>query len=247
MEIKIIIRGKIAKLAERYVVGVCGNSDYVINFDFDSEWDEYETKTARFKHGSTYTDVVFTGNNCSMPVIKDTYNVEIGVYAGNLHTTTSALLPMKKSILCGGGIHEDPAPDVYNQIMDKLNDLDTKGYEELNKEIGNLADLETEAKDNLVAAINEAVLYTAQSLTEEQQAQARANIGAGTLTGASISTVLNNSEVEIPTSSAVLNKYGEIATEEDIAILLANQGYISPVGANDGVIYTDNNGKIYVL
>ena len=38
-----------------------------------------------------------------------------------------------------------------------------------------------------------------------------------------------------------------IATEEDIAILLTNQGYISPVGANDGDIYTDNNDKIYVL
>ena len=39
----------------------------------------------------------------------------------------------------------------------------------------------------------------------------------------------------------------EIATDEDVAILLTNQGYISPVGANDGSIYTDNNDKIYVL
>ena len=39
----------------------------------------------------------------------------------------------------------------------------------------------------------------------------------------------------------------EIATDEDVAILLTNQGYISPVGANDGAIYTDNNYKIYVL
>ena len=39
----------------------------------------------------------------------------------------------------------------------------------------------------------------------------------------------------------------EIATDEDVAILLTNQGYISPVGANDGAIYTDNNNKIYVL
>ena len=39
----------------------------------------------------------------------------------------------------------------------------------------------------------------------------------------------------------------EIATYEDVAILLTNQGYISPVGANDGAIYTDNNDKIYVL
>ena len=39
----------------------------------------------------------------------------------------------------------------------------------------------------------------------------------------------------------------EIATDEDVAILLTNQGYISPIGTNDGAIYTDNNNKIYVL
>lgn len=45
---------------------------------------------------------------------------------------------------------------------------------------------------------------------------------------------------------SLLSDY-EIATDEDVAILLTNQGYISPVGANDGAIYTDNNNKIYVL
>ena len=45
---------------------------------------------------------------------------------------------------------------------------------------------------------------------------------------------------------SLLSEY-EIATDEDVAILLTNQGYISPVGANDGAIYTDNNDKIYVL
>lgn len=95
---------------------------------------------------------------------------------------------------------------------------DSKRVDELFEKTGNLDELKTESKDTLVAAINEAVLYTAQSLTEEQKAQARANIGCG-----------------------------EIATEEDIVILLTNQGYISPVGANDGAIYTDNNDKIYVL
>ena len=57
---------------------------------------------------------------------------------------------------------------------------DSKRVDELFEKAGNLNELETESKDNLVNAINEAVLYTAQSLTEEQQAQARANIGAGT-------------------------------------------------------------------
>lgn len=132
MEINVIVRNKIAKLVKPFVA-VCGNSDYVINFDFDAEWEEYETKTARFKYNGNYTDVIFDGNQCPMPVINGTYTVEIGVFAGDLHTTTPALLPMKKSILCGNGTPKDPASDVYSQIMEKFNNLDTEGYEELKK------------------------------------------------------------------------------------------------------------------
>lgn len=118
--IEIIIRNKIAKLVEPFTA-VCGNNDYVIKFSFDEEWDVYETKTARFKWNSTYVDIVFIGNKCPMPAINDAYGVEIGVYAGDLHTTTGAYLPMKKSILCGGGLPADPTPDVYAQIMELLN------------------------------------------------------------------------------------------------------------------------------
>lgn len=61
--------------------------------------------------------------------------------------------------------------------------------EQLRADMGNLADLTTKDKSNLVAAINEAaesggskdaVTYTPQTLTEEQQTQARENIGAYT-------------------------------------------------------------------
>lgn len=59
--------------------------------------------------------------------------------------------------------------------------------EQLRADMGNLADLTTEDKSSLVAAINEAaasggskdaVTYTPQTLTEAQRKQARANIGA---------------------------------------------------------------------
>lgn len=176
MEIKVIVRNKIAKLVKPYVA-VCGNSDYVINFDFDVEWEAYETKTARFKYNGSYTDVVFDGNQCPMPVINDTYTVEIGVFAGDIHTTTPALLPMKKSILCGEGSPEDPTPDVYNQIMDKLNNLDAEGYKELKEEIGNLEDLDTEAKENLVAAINELQNISPSSGTDISLGLTSATIG----------------------------------------------------------------------
>lgn len=104
---------------------VCGNSDYMVNFTFDSEWDEYSTKTARFvyNNGKNYTDVIFTGTQCAMPVLIRQHRVAIGVYAGDLHTTTPAIFPCRFSILCDGGVEPDPTPDVYNQIMEAIEDI----------------------------------------------------------------------------------------------------------------------------
>ena len=119
MNIEINVFDKVAILATD-IVAVCGNSDYVIQFNFDSEWDDFETKTARFKWNKSYQDVVFTGNSCNMPVINDTWKIEIGVFAGNLHTTTPAILPTNKSILCGSGNPADPSPDVYEQLVTLL-------------------------------------------------------------------------------------------------------------------------------
>ena len=97
--IDVTIKDKVASCSgARYV---CGNSDYVIHFNFDDEWTEFETKTARFKCEKGYFDVVFSGNVCAVPVITDTDFFSVGVYAGNIHTTTPASVRVYKSILCG--------------------------------------------------------------------------------------------------------------------------------------------------
>ena len=58
--IDVTIKDKVASCSDaRYV---CGNSDYVIHFDFDDEWTEFEKKTARFKCEKGYFDVVFSGD-----------------------------------------------------------------------------------------------------------------------------------------------------------------------------------------
>ncbi len=119
--INITVRNKVAvaPARDRYV---CGNSDFVVRFDFDAEWDAFNTKTARFiKEDGTPYDVVFSGNECPVPLILDTCKLMVGVFAGNLSTTTAAYVPCKKSILCGGGVPDAPEKDVYNQIMEKLN------------------------------------------------------------------------------------------------------------------------------
>ena len=130
MELLVTIRDKIATYAEMRPY-VCGNSDYVIHFEMDEEWAAHETKTARFvKDDGTYHDQVFTGNDCPVPVISNTFGVRVGVYAGDLHTTTPAYIPAKKSILCGSGMPSAPSDDVYAQLMERINQLEKNGVTE---------------------------------------------------------------------------------------------------------------------
>lgn len=119
--INISVKDKIARL-ETPVNIVCNNSDYAIRFDFDAEWQGYETKTARFVVNGRYTDVVFTGEEVVVPIIPDARVVAIGVYAGNLHTTTPAFIMCDSSIISKRGSPAAPSEDVYNVIMQALND-----------------------------------------------------------------------------------------------------------------------------
>lgn len=122
-DISITVADKIAHAAGSPVI-VCGNSDYVINFTLDSEWDSYDIKTARFEYAADgelkYQDVVFSGLSVSAPIITRAAFVEIGLYAGDLHTTTPARVPCRRSILCGSPTHADPPPDVYNQLLELI-------------------------------------------------------------------------------------------------------------------------------
>ena len=128
--INIIVREKIAQaVGDTHIV--CGNSDYIAVFDFDEEWDAYETKTARFIWNGKYTDVVFTGTKCPVPVITGAFGVLVGVYAGDLHTTTAATVDTEKSILCRNGLPADPPPDVYAQIIAQLNGMASPEWKDI--------------------------------------------------------------------------------------------------------------------
>lgn len=100
-KIRVDIKNKIATYNTRDGVIVCGNKGYTITFTFDEEWNECTTKTARFIWNGRYYDKEFTGDECSVPVINDATNVTVGVYAGDLKTTTPANIPCLISILCG--------------------------------------------------------------------------------------------------------------------------------------------------
>lgn len=59
--IKITIRDRVAT-APKLAHILLDNSDYVIAFNFDEEWEAYDTKTARFAYAatnwSTYADQI---------------------------------------------------------------------------------------------------------------------------------------------------------------------------------------------
>ena len=107
---------------------VCGNADYSAVFLFDAEWDAYETKTARFVFAERgipqYRDVLFSGNTVQIPAVYGTCRMLIGVYAGDIRTTTGAEIACVPCITDGQPVHPDPPPDVYAQLMQLLRSLD---------------------------------------------------------------------------------------------------------------------------
>lgn len=124
--LNVLVANKIATGDGQIVV--CDNSDYIVKFTFDAEWDAYRAKTMRivFPNGE-YNEVVFDGTECALPVIQNRNGFEIGVYAGDLHTTVAAWFDVKKSILSNGDQHGEPTEDVYNQIMEMIEEGRLKG------------------------------------------------------------------------------------------------------------------------
>lgn len=125
--ITIKVTNKVASVIGTPVV-ICGNSDYGLSFDFDAEWDAYDVKTARFvfkKDGKLqFVDIVFSGTQASAPILSGIDEVYVGVYAGELHTTTPARILCKESILCfNPEPHDEPDPDVYKQLLEIIGNM----------------------------------------------------------------------------------------------------------------------------
>lgn len=101
---------------------VCHNSDYKVKFQFDSDWDGIEAKTARFMWTSDKqvhtVDTPFKGDEeVEIPEVARTKELAIGVYGGKIRTTTPGVVSCKPSILCEEGLPPDPDPSVYTKLM----------------------------------------------------------------------------------------------------------------------------------
>ena len=119
MDIIIKVKNKIAVGDETVIV--CGNSDYVVRFDLDSEWSSYDKKTMRvgYRNGK-YKDVEFTGRSCTLPIIKKRPWIAVGLYAGELHTSTPAFFRCAECITDKDDEPDKPEASPYKTLTIKI-------------------------------------------------------------------------------------------------------------------------------
>lgn len=120
MELHISVNNKVATYQKRDGDIVCGNSDYTIRFTFDEEWDSVADKTARFNYNGMHTDKPIVDGVCEVPIFQNVPIVDVGVYGGELCTTTPASIVCKKSILCEDTTIDPDEGKVYEEECARL-------------------------------------------------------------------------------------------------------------------------------
>ena len=129
--IQVSVRDKIATQTDDTVI-INGNSDYNIEFDFDAEWADLNNKIGIFAyndaaaHKWAYQTVMFSGNTCTVPILRDIHCVYVGVTAGNVRVTTPAKVQCRLSISDYADTEEPPSADIWGQILAKLDELQTE-------------------------------------------------------------------------------------------------------------------------
>ena len=103
-DLHIQVNDKIATYDNRDGIIVCGNGDYQLIINFDNDWDNITNKIARFIWNGQHTDVEFTGDTVVVPVVSNTKQLIVGIYADNV-STTAVTIPCVLSVLCAGGVN----------------------------------------------------------------------------------------------------------------------------------------------
>ena len=131
-DIHITVRERIAQ-ADGDPEIVCGNSDYTAVFDFDAEWVAYPQKTLRtvWRDNATgklgHDDIMFEGSSAVLPPVWRNCQVLIGVYAGDIRTTTAARVPCIGCITDTAPHHDDPDDALYRQLLAYIEQIEQGG------------------------------------------------------------------------------------------------------------------------
>jgi hypothetical protein len=216
----------VATNRQRDTAIVCANKSYEVKFNFDSAWDEYPNKTARFIWNGEHRDVDFTGDTCGVPEIRGASYVNVGVYVADaIQTTTSAEILCHPSILC---------------LKTKASLDDDIHYQEDARESAIVAKM---AADRAVQAEAAADLHEKQA----SLAADRANVSATSASAsAQIASASANTAIEIKQDiESMLGNVGDVEAALDRIIELQNsyidQNMVGVATALDEIIEIQNN------
>lgn len=181
-DITIRVRNRIAEAVGSPEI-ICGNDGYNLLFDLDEEWSAQEIKTARIAWTDTFsgqprhTDVPFILGFAAIPAIADAYEVRIGLYSGNIMTTTPATVPCVRCITDGETYHEDPEPETYAALLELLGRISQGGVT-----VGDTTVLLDGMRDSVVG-VPEFPDITTVDLLQEPYASSLQNAAANTSGG----------------------------------------------------------------
>ena len=126
-DINITVAHKVAVSDTQSIV--CDNSDYKVHWELDDEWSAYDTKTMRTIYmDGTFTDKVFSGDTVKLPVCTVPGVVQIGLFAGDIRTSRVAILRALPSVRSAAGAPKDPDKSVYDQLMERMAQLETPDW-----------------------------------------------------------------------------------------------------------------------
>lgn len=117
------VTGQHIEVEEHYKV-VADSKNYLkAHFTFSNEWQGI--KTAIFKKGLTVLNVILDNDECFVPweVIKPG-KFGVSVFCGDLITADISWVNVSASGYEDGGEPQDPTPDVYTQIIEKIESIE---------------------------------------------------------------------------------------------------------------------------
>ena len=117
--IPIQISGKIAACDKHFVISA--NSDYCLEFTFDSTWDDISVKTARLIFDDQRLDLVFTGNTVALPRIPVCARLFVGVFCDTLASTATEIGCISSVADSDAEPASEFTPSQFDQIVALLN------------------------------------------------------------------------------------------------------------------------------
>lgn len=126
-DINITVAHKVAVSDTQSIV--CDNSDYMVHWTLDEDWSAYDTKTMRVIYmDGTFTDRAFSGDTVELPVCTVPGVVQIGLFAGDIRASRMAIMRALPSVRSAAGAPEDPPESVYDQLMERMAQLETSDW-----------------------------------------------------------------------------------------------------------------------